>query len=173
MKIRKHFTITEKAPPRTLSLLKVPTSAFTFKNLLRHYAKQEFNYGMQMAQRSQWWDFCPDKTDCLSLFSFTEKHSDFKLNYRVYAPGYHSVLIDSTMQQGEGPSSSPWLWNFAKVRLQLYDQVTTSRSNPRLAAAQPSPVRLATPRPTEHGSLCWPPCKDLCVPPLWPSPPHH
>ena len=39
--IQKHedFTITEKAPTRTFSWLKVPTSAFTFKTLLRHYAK--------------------------------------------------------------------------------------------------------------------------------------
>ena len=35
------FTITEKAPTRrTFSCLKAPTSAFTFKTLLRHYAKQ-------------------------------------------------------------------------------------------------------------------------------------
>ena len=34
------FTITEKAPTRALSWLKAPTSAFTFKTLLRHYAKQ-------------------------------------------------------------------------------------------------------------------------------------
>ena len=34
-------TITEKAPTRAFSwLLKAPTSAFTFKTLLRHYAKQ-------------------------------------------------------------------------------------------------------------------------------------
>ena len=33
------FTITEKAPTRALSWLKAPTSAFTFKTLLRHYAK--------------------------------------------------------------------------------------------------------------------------------------
>ena len=33
-------TITEKAPTRAFSWLKVPTSAFTFKTLLRHYAKQ-------------------------------------------------------------------------------------------------------------------------------------
>ena len=32
------FTITEKAPSRAFSWLKVPTSAFTFKTLLRHYA---------------------------------------------------------------------------------------------------------------------------------------
>ena len=30
------FTITEKAPTRAFSWLKVPTSAFTFKTLLRH-----------------------------------------------------------------------------------------------------------------------------------------
>ena len=33
------FTITEKAPIRAFSWLKAPTSAFTFKTLLRHYAK--------------------------------------------------------------------------------------------------------------------------------------
>ena len=32
-------TITEKAPTRAFSYLKAPTSAFTFKTLLRHYAK--------------------------------------------------------------------------------------------------------------------------------------
>ena len=34
------FTITEKTPTRAFSWLKAPTSAFTFKTLLRHYAKQ-------------------------------------------------------------------------------------------------------------------------------------
>ena len=34
------FTITEKAPTRAFSWLKAPMSAFTFKTLLRHYAKQ-------------------------------------------------------------------------------------------------------------------------------------
>ena len=34
------FTITEKAPTRAFSWLKVPTSTFTFKTLLRHYAKR-------------------------------------------------------------------------------------------------------------------------------------
>ena len=32
-------TITEKAPTRAFSWLKAPASAFTFKTLLRHYAK--------------------------------------------------------------------------------------------------------------------------------------
>ena len=31
-------TITEKAPTRAFSWLKAPTSAFTFKTLLKHYA---------------------------------------------------------------------------------------------------------------------------------------
>ena len=31
-------TITEKAPTRAFSWLKAPTTAFTFKTLLRHYA---------------------------------------------------------------------------------------------------------------------------------------
>ena len=34
------FTITEEAPTMAFSWLKMPTSAFTFKTLLRHYAKQ-------------------------------------------------------------------------------------------------------------------------------------
>ena len=34
------FTITGKAPTRSFSWLKAPTSAFTFKTLLRHYANQ-------------------------------------------------------------------------------------------------------------------------------------
>ena len=34
-----HFTITEKAPTRAFSWLKAATIDFTFKTLLRHYAK--------------------------------------------------------------------------------------------------------------------------------------
>ena len=34
------FTITEKAPTSAFSWLKAATTAFTFKTLLRHYAKQ-------------------------------------------------------------------------------------------------------------------------------------
>ena len=37
------FTITERAPTRAFSWLKAPTSAFTFKTLLRHYAKRALN----------------------------------------------------------------------------------------------------------------------------------
>ena len=36
----RRFIITEKAPTRAFSLLKAATTAFTFKTLLRHYAKQ-------------------------------------------------------------------------------------------------------------------------------------
>ena len=36
----RRFVITEKAPTRALSWLKVATTAFTFKTLLRHYAKR-------------------------------------------------------------------------------------------------------------------------------------
>ena len=36
---RRSYTITEKAPNRAFSWLKVPNSGFTFKNLLRPYAK--------------------------------------------------------------------------------------------------------------------------------------
>ena len=39
-KVREDFTITEEAPTRAFSWLKAPTSAFTLKTLLRHYAKQ-------------------------------------------------------------------------------------------------------------------------------------
>ena len=37
-------TITEKAPTRAFSWLKARTSAFTFKTLLRHYAKRAWLY---------------------------------------------------------------------------------------------------------------------------------
>ena len=40
MKVREDFTIMDKAPTMAFSLLKVPTSAFTFMTLLRHYANQ-------------------------------------------------------------------------------------------------------------------------------------
>ena len=36
----RRFVITEKAPTRAFSWLKAATTAFTFKTLLRHYAKQ-------------------------------------------------------------------------------------------------------------------------------------
>ena len=39
------FTITEKAPTWVFSWLKAPTSAFTFKALLRHYGKRALTYG--------------------------------------------------------------------------------------------------------------------------------
>ena len=38
-KVREYFILTEKAPTRAFYRLKVPTSAFTFKTLLRHFAK--------------------------------------------------------------------------------------------------------------------------------------
>ena len=38
------FTIREKASTSAFSLMKAPTSAFTFKNLLRQYAKQALTY---------------------------------------------------------------------------------------------------------------------------------
>ena len=36
----RRFVITEKAPTRAFSWLKAATTAFTFKTILRHYAKQ-------------------------------------------------------------------------------------------------------------------------------------
>ena len=39
----RRFVITEKAPTRAFTLLIAPTSTFTFKTLLRHYAKQVLN----------------------------------------------------------------------------------------------------------------------------------
>ena len=38
----RRFVITEKAPTRAFSWLKAATTAFTFKTLLRHYAKRAF-----------------------------------------------------------------------------------------------------------------------------------
>ena len=38
-KVRDDFTITEKTPTMAFSWLKAPTSTFTFKILLRHFAK--------------------------------------------------------------------------------------------------------------------------------------
>ena len=45
MKVREDFTITEKAPTRAFSWLKVPTKSFTFKTLLGHYEKQALTHG--------------------------------------------------------------------------------------------------------------------------------
>ena len=39
-KVREDVTITEKASTRAFSGLKAPTSSFTFKTLLRQYAKR-------------------------------------------------------------------------------------------------------------------------------------
>ena len=39
-KVHEDFTIKEKAPTRTFSLLKVSTSTSTFEKLLRHYAER-------------------------------------------------------------------------------------------------------------------------------------
>ena len=36
-KVREVFTITERAPPRASSWFKEVTTAFTFKNLLKHH----------------------------------------------------------------------------------------------------------------------------------------
>ena len=38
--VKLYNTITEKAPTRAFSWLKATTTAFTFKTLLRHYAKR-------------------------------------------------------------------------------------------------------------------------------------
>ena len=42
---RRSCTIAEKAPTKAFSWLKAPTSAFTFKTLLRHYAKHAPKHG--------------------------------------------------------------------------------------------------------------------------------
>ena len=42
---RDDFTIMEKAPTRAFPWLKAPTSAFTCKTLLRHYAKRALIHG--------------------------------------------------------------------------------------------------------------------------------
>ena len=41
----RRFVITEKAPTRAFSWLNAATTAFTFKTLLRHYAKQTLTHG--------------------------------------------------------------------------------------------------------------------------------
>ena len=46
-KVSVDFTITEKVPIRASSWLKVPSSSFTFKTLLTHYAKQTLTQGKQ------------------------------------------------------------------------------------------------------------------------------
>ena len=44
------FVITEKAPTRAFSWLKAATTAFTFKTLLRHYAKCEIGSATQRSK---------------------------------------------------------------------------------------------------------------------------
>ena len=46
-KVREDFTNMEKAPTRAFSQFKAPTSAFIFKTLLRHYAKQTLTHSKQ------------------------------------------------------------------------------------------------------------------------------
>ena len=51
-------TITEKAPTRAFSWLKAATTAFTFKTLLRHYAKRALtprSLNMKMGSRRSVW----------------------------------------------------------------------------------------------------------------------
>ena len=49
-KVREEFAIMEKAPTKSFSWLKVPTNAFTIKNLLRHYAKQVLTHDGKAVQ---------------------------------------------------------------------------------------------------------------------------
>ena len=51
------FTITETVPASAFSWLKVPTSALTFKALIRHYAKQVQTSAVQ-------WPVCHDHNCC-------------------------------------------------------------------------------------------------------------
>ena len=44
-KVRRDFTITKMAPIRVISWVNVSTSAFTFKTLLKHYAKWAPKHG--------------------------------------------------------------------------------------------------------------------------------
>ena len=46
----RRFAITEKAPTRAFSWLKAATTAFTFKTLLRHYAKRA------LTPTVSWWE---------------------------------------------------------------------------------------------------------------------
>ena len=47
----RRFVITEKAPTRAFSWLKADTTAFTFKTLLRHYAKRALSVDPTVSQR--------------------------------------------------------------------------------------------------------------------------
>ena len=71
-------TITEKAPTRAFSWLKAPTSAFTFKTLLRHYAKRAL-------------------TGLVSIVSYSRLSHiiiAMRTQFHVYLPwGQRSVLI--------------------------------------------------------------------------------
>ena len=61
-------TITEKVPTRAFSWLKAPTSAFTFKRLIRHYTKQVLPLGslMTCAFASQFHVYLPWVNTCLA-----------------------------------------------------------------------------------------------------------
>ena len=52
-KVTRSFSITEKAPIRAFSYLKVPTSAFKFKILLRHFTNIECRL-LQDATETPW-----------------------------------------------------------------------------------------------------------------------
>ena len=49
----RRFVITEEAPTRAFSWLKAPTSAFTFKTQLKHYAKQAPKHSRKIINEGQ------------------------------------------------------------------------------------------------------------------------
>ena len=70
----RRFIITEKAPTRAFSWLKAATTAFTFKTLLRHYAKRSLtpqSLNVKLGPRRNYHKGRDLLRDC-TLYSFTD-----------------------------------------------------------------------------------------------------
>ena len=116
--------ITEKAPTRAFSWLKAPTSAFTFKTLLRHYAKRALtpqSLNMTLGPQRNYHKgraairHCANQTACplwplhrLPIFTHT---------FHGFTP-----IQPSVFQPGEGPSRGSLrdCEIFAKLRLNFF-----------------------------------------------------
>ena len=80
-KVREDFTITEKAPNLAFFWLKVPSSNFTFKKLLRHYAKQVFTHFKQ----SWHWDPDAKMVGLVSIGAFSRDCEIFANRFKLYS----------------------------------------------------------------------------------------
>ena len=87
----RRFVITEKAPTRPFSWLKAATTAFTFKILLRHYAKQT----LTPSSLNVPYDNC-----------IADPISRLRVNARL-AQCLKCESGSSRFQPGEGPSRGP------------------------------------------------------------------